>query len=105
MNHVNRNKNEPQTQFRIGGVDQGGVTTALPAGYDYTKWHSLRVEKADSAFKIFVDGMLKQTRSYAMGGGKIGYTTQDAHADFGYAAFSNKVSGSNALDAYKPVTF
>ncbi|MCR2808033.1 family 43 glycosylhydrolase [Paenibacillus soyae] len=101
---LNRSLNRLETNFVVGGVSQGWQYASLPAGYDYTKWHQLRVEKSGSAFTIFVDGMKKQTRTVSgLGGGKIGYTTTDAHADFGYTAFSNKVGGSSAWNAYKPL--
>ncbi|MFB9326174.1 family 43 glycosylhydrolase [Paenibacillus aurantiacus] len=101
---LNRNLNRLETNFVVGGVSQGWQYAALPAGYDYTKWHSIRVEKAGSAFTVYVDGMKKHARTVSgLGGGKIGYTTTDAHADFGYAAFSNKVNGSSAWNAYKPL--
>lgn len=101
---LNRNLNRLETNFIVGGVSQGWQYAALPAGYDYTKWHSIRVEKAGTTFTVYVDGMKKQTRTVSgLGGGKIGYTTTDAHADFGYAAFSNKVNGSSAWNAYKPL--
>ncbi|MCY9697368.1 carbohydrate-binding protein [Paenibacillus alginolyticus] len=101
---LNRNQNRLETVFRVDGKDTDQVTTPLPVGYDYTKWHQIRVEKEGSDYRIYVDGMLKQTRSTErLGKGKIGYTTTDAHADFGYVAFSNNVGGSSANAAYKPI--
>lgn len=97
-------KNQLETFFRVNGVDQAWETSDLPEDYDYRKLHQIRVEKNDSDFKIFVDGMLKQTREIKnLNEGKIGYTTSDIHAAFGYTAFSNKVDGSNVYDAYKPL--
>lgn len=96
--------NQLETFFRVKGVDLDWKTSNLPDGYDYSKLHQLRVEKSGSTFKIFVDGMLKQTREIAhLKGGKIGYTTSDMDAAFGYTAFSNKVNGSSVFDAYKPL--
>ncbi|WP_123040472.1 carbohydrate-binding protein [Cohnella candidum] len=95
--------NSLQTQFRVNGVDLGWVASSLPDGYDYTKLHNIRVEKAGDTFKIYVDGMLKQTRSVMLGGGSIGYVTENAKANFGYVAFSNDVNGSSDFDAAKPV--
>ncbi|MFC5649529.1 carbohydrate-binding protein [Paenibacillus solisilvae] len=92
-----------ETQFRVNGADQGWVTSALPEGYDYSKLHSIRIEKSGTAFKIFVDSMLKQTRSVTLGGGSIGYVSENAQADFGYIAFSSEVNGSSSFDAAKPV--
>ncbi|WP_426452690.1 carbohydrate-binding protein [Paenibacillus sp. S-38] len=101
---LNPGKNRLETFFRVNGVDGAWQTSALPQGYDYTKWHQLRVEKAGADVRIYVDGMLKQTRSVqGLEGGSVGYTTSDTHAEFGYTAFSNKVNGSSAFSAYKPV--
>ncbi|WP_127490520.1 family 43 glycosylhydrolase [Paenibacillus glycanilyticus] len=101
---LNRSLNRLETNFVVGGVSQGWQYSALPSGYDYTKWHQIRVEKAGTSFTVYVDGMKKQTRTVSgIGGGKIGYTTTDAHADFGFTAFSNKVNGSSAWNAYKPL--
>lgn len=95
--------NRVETNFVVNGVSQGWVNADLPAGFDYSKWHNIRVEKSGTEFKIYVDHMLKVTRSANLAGGKVGYLTEDTHADFAYVAFSNKVGGSSAWDAYKPV--
>jgi hypothetical protein len=95
--------NSLQTQFRVNGDDLGWAASPLPEGYDYTKLHNIRVEKAEDTFKIYVDGMLKQTRSVMLDGGSIGYVTENAKANFGYAAFSNDVNGSSDFDTAKPV--
>ncbi|MFB9330873.1 carbohydrate-binding protein [Paenibacillus aurantiacus] len=95
--------NSLKTQFRVNGADLGWESSSLPDGYDYTKLHNIRVEKAGDTFKIYVDGMLKQTRSVMLGGGSIGYVTENAKANFGYAAFSNDVNGSSDFDAVRPV--
>ncbi|ACT01491.1 carbohydrate-binding protein [Paenibacillus sp. JDR-2] len=95
--------NSVRTQFRVNGVDLGWISSTLPEGYDYTKLHNIRVEKSGDTFKIYVDGMLKQTRNVMLGGGSIGYVTENAKANFGYAAFSNDVNGSSDFDAAKPV--
>lgn len=101
---LNPNLNQLETVFYVNGRETDRVTSPLPIEYDYTKWHQIRVEKEGSDYRIYVDGMLKQTRSDdRLGKGKIGYTTTDAQADFGYIAFSNKVGGSSANSAYKPI--
>ncbi|WP_068617928.1 carbohydrate-binding protein [Paenibacillus tuaregi] len=100
---LNPSSNSLQTQFRVNGTDLGWVTSTLPEGYDYKKLHNIRVEKAGNTFKIYVDGMLKQTRSIMLDGGSIGYVTENAKANFGYVAFNNDVNGSSDFDAVKPV--
>lgn len=101
---LSRNHNQLETFFRVNGKDKGWEASPLPEGYDHTKWHEIRVEKGDSDYRIYIDGMLKQTRTIdRLGSGKVGYTTTDARADFGYVAFSNEVDGSSAKAAYKPI--
>ncbi|EKN71558.1 glycoside hydrolase family protein [Neobacillus bataviensis LMG 21833] len=101
---LNPKKNQLESYFIINGVKQSSEATDLPKGYDYSKLHQLRVEKSSATYKIFVDGMQKQTRKMAgLNGGKIGYITSNLHAAFGYTAFSNKVNGSNVFKAYKPL--
>ncbi|BFH63450.1 carbohydrate-binding protein [Paenibacillus azoreducens] len=101
---LNPNKNQLETSFIVDGVELKKEVTDLPEDYDYSKLHQIRVEKSSSTFKVFVDGMHKQTCEVAkLDGGKIGYATSDIHAAFGYTAFSNKVNGSNVFDAYKPL--
>lgn len=96
--------NKLETYFIVDGVEQDWKTSELPEDFDYHQLHQIRVEKEDSKFNIFVDGMHKQTREInSLNGGKIGYTTSDVHASFGYIATSNKVNGSNIFDFHKPL--
>ncbi|WP_238404380.1 family 43 glycosylhydrolase [Paenibacillus paridis] len=95
--------NRLETHMVVGGVSQGWVNAALPAGFDYSKWHNIRVDKFGSTFKIYVDNMLKVTSSANLGGGKVGYVSEDTHADFAYVAYSNQAGGSSDWDAYKPI--
>ncbi|MEK4057629.1 family 43 glycosylhydrolase [Paenibacillus sp. FSL F4-0087] len=92
-----------ETFFRINGVDQAWQTFDLPADFNYSKWHNIRIEKSGSTFKYYVDGMFKATRTANVGAGKIGVLTEDTHADFGYTAFNNDVNGSSAWNASKPI--
>jgi hypothetical protein len=96
--------NTLETDIRVNGASIGVNAIALPPGWDYQKWHVIRVEKEGTTFRIYVDGMLKSTRTANItGGGKIGVTTYNDHADFGYTAFSNRVNGSGVFNFYKPV--
>ncbi|WP_373895466.1 family 43 glycosylhydrolase [Virgibacillus sp. CBA3643] len=96
--------NQLETFFRVDGVDLEWETSSLPEEFDYSALHKIRVEKEESEFKIYVDGMHKQTRDVeGLADGKIGYTTMDVHASFGYAATSNQVNGSNIFDVHKPL--
>ncbi|UII23785.1 family 43 glycosylhydrolase [Fulvivirga ligni] len=95
--------NRIEVNFKVNGGWTGEQFVNLPAGYDYQKWHSMRVEKSGNVFKVYIDGMLKFTRNEALNGGKIGVTTFNDHADFGYIAFNNAVNGSAIYDIPKPI--
>lgn len=100
---LSEKNNRMETYFIVNGVAQSWVNASLPVGFNYSKWHTIRVEKSGSQFTFYVDNMEKATRTANLGGGKVGYLTEDTHADFAFVAFSNKVNGSNAWDAYKPI--
>jgi hypothetical protein len=96
--------NTLETDIKVNGTSIGVNAIPLPAGWDYQKWHVLRVEKEGTAFRIYVDGMLKSTRTADItSGGRIGVTTYHDHADFGYTAYSNRVNGSGVFSFHKPV--
>jgi xylan 1,4-beta-xylosidase len=93
-----------ETEQLVGGVWSTQVLTSLPASFDSTKLHTIRVEKSGTTYKFFVDSMLKETRTGAgLGAGKVGYLSCDDAAQFGYIAVSNKVNGSGIFDFYKPI--
>lgn len=93
-----------ETELLVGGVWSTQVLTSLPASFDSTKLHTIRVEKSGTTYKYFVDGMLKETKTGAgLGAGKVGYLTCDTAGKFGYIATSNKVNGSGIFDFYKPI--
>jgi xylan 1,4-beta-xylosidase len=93
-----------ETDFIVNGQSTAKQNVTLAPGWDYQKWHALRIEKNGGSFKIFVDDMLKSTRTNTtLQGGKIGLTTFDDHADFGYTAFNNQINGSGIFDFYKPI--
>ncbi|WP_077328853.1 family 43 glycosylhydrolase [Virgibacillus siamensis] len=100
---INKNDHRLQTQFVVNGEKQGWEHSPLPDDYDYNVLHNIRVKKDANQFKVFIDGMLKQTRNADLDGGKIGYMDRNTNASFGYIAFSNKVNGSGAWDTPKPV--
>lgn len=93
-----------ETDIKVNGVSIGVQSVALPAGWNHLKWHVIRVEKEETTFRIYIDGLLKATRTANITtGGSIGVTTWYDHADFGYTAFSNKVNGSGVFSLYKPI--
>lgn len=95
--------NQLEVNFLINNVWGTARFYNLPATFNHSTWHNLRLEKYTTSYKIFVDGMLKANVTSTLGAGKIGYLTSWSHADFGYIAFSNKVNGTGIFDIYKPV--
>ena len=97
------NTNKFEVRFQVNGTWSNAIQVSLPANYDYTVWHTIRIERGNGRYKFFVDGMLKATLASDLEGGKIGYITSQSHGNFGYIAFSNKVNGTGIFDIYKPV--
>ncbi|MDR2683201.1 MAG: family 43 glycosylhydrolase, partial [Dysgonamonadaceae bacterium] len=100
---LNSHSNQLEIRFKQNGQWGTPNLSALPDGYNRTAWHSIRMEKAGTSYKFFIDGMQKATITHSLGSGKIGYATRLCQAGFGYIAFGNKVNGSAIFDIYKPV--
>jgi len=79
------------------------VSVALPAGFNFSALHTLRIEKQQTTLKLFMDGMKKASIQTNISAGKTGYFTHLCSADFGCIAFSNLVNGSGIFDVYKPI--
>lgn len=93
-----------ETELLVNGVWSTQVLTSLPADFDSTKLHTIRIEKSGTTYKYYVDKMLKETKVISsLGAGKVGYLSCDDAANFGYIACSNKVNGSGIFDFYKPI--
>ncbi|MDD3322873.1 MAG: family 43 glycosylhydrolase, partial [Paludibacter sp.] len=95
--------NKLEVNFKTNGIWTAAKTYSLPTDYKYSCWHNIRIEKAGTAYKIFVDNMLKCTTTSTLDAGKIGYITSNSRGSFGFIAFSNKVNGSGIFDTYKPI--
>jgi hypothetical protein len=75
---LNSNANRLETNLLVNGVWDTQVNTSLPTGFDFSKLHTIRVEKSGSTYKYFVDMMLKETKtSTKLGAGKVGYLSSD----------------------------
>jgi Beta-xylosidase len=96
--------NKLYTSIKVNGAVVASQAINMPGGWDYQKWHVIRVEKQGATFRIYFDGMLKSTLTAAnIGAGKIGVTSFQDHADFGYTAFTNHVWQSAIWDFHKPI--
>ncbi|MEN8155608.1 MAG: family 43 glycosylhydrolase [Bacteroidota bacterium] len=75
----------------------------LPADFDLSAWHTIRIEKYNGQFRFFVDGLLKGSLVNEAGAGKTGYLASRNHVAFGFIGFSNMVNGSGVFDIHKPL--
>ena len=87
----------------VGGEVSATGSSALPADFDASCWHGLRVEKSDKQMNVYIDGMRKCQLTVGETGGQVGYATRSCAADFGYIAVSPYVNGSGILDVSLPV--
>ncbi|MDR0505779.1 MAG: family 43 glycosylhydrolase [Dysgonamonadaceae bacterium] len=99
----NSHENHLEINFLINNVWGIPQYFSLPTDFNYAVWHSIRIEKSETNFKFFVDGMKKASLPSNLGGGKAGYITRDCKGDFSYIAISRHVKGSGIFDTYKPL--
>ncbi|MDQ8734811.1 family 43 glycosylhydrolase [Paenibacillus sp. LHD-38] len=86
------------------GTEQHGGYAALPSDFDYSKLHTIRVERRDNRVLVFFDGMKKlEEETAGPGEGKIGYVATNAKPVYEYTAFTNDAGGSSDFEIYKPV--
>ena len=78
-------------------------SASLPADFNPTCWHNVRVEKNAKRVRVYIDGMRKFQVSLSETGGQIGYVTHTGTADFAYVAISPYVDGSGILDVSLPL--
>lgn len=97
---------------RSGGKERILGESDLPADFDYSQWHKIRIEHAAAGvagsdghadLRVYVDEMQKYAGSSASEGGAIGYTASGVDARFGYIAYSNDVNGSSDWRSYQPL--
>lgn len=101
---VNGLTNQLQTNLYVAGQWGTEVSSPLPAGFDSTRLHTIRIEKSGTTYKFFVDSLLKETKLNAgLGAGHVGYLSQDDSAKFGYLAASKQVNGSGVFELSKPI--
>ena len=99
----NTKDSQLEINFLINGVWETAQTFSLPQEFDYSVWHSIRIEKKGASYKFFVDRMQKAALTSDLQGGYIGYITRGCQGDFSYIALSDNVNGSGIFDTYKPV--
>ncbi|WP_238392467.1 family 43 glycosylhydrolase [Paenibacillus antri] len=88
---------------------EGGATTVvqerpIPDGYDFTKLHSIRVERTDELVRVYLDSMLKlESGASEIGAGSIGYRYEKARPTFSYTAFADDAGGTSDYETAKPI--
>ena len=95
--------NHLEVNFKKNNIWGTPILIDMPAEFDYSFWHNIRIEKFNNEFKFFVDGMLRHTMTNELDAGKIGYLGSWNRANYGFIGFSSKVQGSGTFDTYKPV--
>ena len=100
---LNSHSNRMEINFKSNNQWGTPVYYNMPSDYKLDVWHTIRMEKTETTYKFFIDGMQKGVITNSLGAGKIGYITNRCQAGFGYIAFSNKVNGSGISDINKPV--
>lgn len=90
-------------QMINGAASPVGEPVQLPADTDFTKLHTIRIEKNDDDVRIYFDGMKKAQGKLSVGGGVIGYVYEGMEPNFSYTAFSNDVNGSSDFEVFKTV--
>lgn len=108
-------------------------SAALPADFDYSQWHKIRIEhtaagssgnagvvgsagngekagKAGDAgsagsgeIRVYIDEMRKFAGPASAGGGAVGYAAAGLDGRFGYITYSNDVNGSSDGRVYRPL--
>lgn len=86
------------------GTEEQVAHAVLPNEFDYTKLHTIRVERRDGSVLVFFDGMKKlEEHTTEPASGKIGYIAVQTKPIYEYTAFTNDADGSSDFNAYKPV--
>ncbi|MEU6422972.1 glycoside hydrolase family 43 protein [Streptomyces spiralis] len=76
------------THAVVQGVEQPWQNSALPAGFDPTQYHTLKVVKAGAGYTFFLDGAQAQQRTFSgtsfpvLLNGQPGLVTEDTAADY-----------------------
>lgn len=86
----------------IDNIEQTWVNSStMPTGTNYELWHTMRVEKRDTDFKIFFDGDLAVQRTLALGGGAFASLVNDMQSDFGLFRYRDIVPGYDWVDDFE----
>ncbi|VTR60177.1 Arabinoxylan arabinofuranohydrolase precursor [Actinobacillus pleuropneumoniae] len=100
---------EPElNRLSLGRMEDGNrkvlATAELPDDTDWSKLHTIRIERGNERLRVYLDGVLKlDESSEAFGPGHIGYRYDNGVPGLSYTAFSNQADGSSDFETAKPL--
>lgn len=100
---------EPErNRLSVGRMGDGTrkvlATVEVPEDTDWSKLHTIRVERGEVRLRVYLDGILKLDEMAEMfGPGKVGYQYENGEPEFSYTAFSNQAEGSSDFETAKPL--
>ena len=100
---VNTDNNKFEIITYADGEEKPRKSFSMPADFDPTCWHSIRIEKNGTRVRVYIDGMRKSQYTLSTAAGRVGYATLECTAQFGYIAVSPYVDGSASLQVSQPV--
>lgn len=65
----------------VNGSSLGWQNSSL-SGFDFSSYHELKARKEGNTFYFYVDGVLKQTRTFNLDNGQVALVTEDTKADY-----------------------
>lgn len=100
---------EPElNRLSLGRMEDGNrkvlATAELPDDTDWSKLHTIRIERGNERLRVYLDGVLKlDESSETFGPGHIGYRYDNGVPGLSYTAFSNQADGSSDFETAKPL--
>jgi len=100
---------EPElNRLSLGRMEDGNrkvlATAELPEDTDWSKLHTIRIERGNERLRVYLDGVLKlDESSETFGPGHMGYRYDNGVPGLSYTAFSNQADGSSDFETAKPL--
>ncbi len=104
---------DPRNNVFVSHIREAGVdlrwsgTQTLPAGFDFSAFHTIKMDKVGTTFRFWLDGVPQPSRTATIAGGcQIGLITEDTTADYVNVGvvdrlqWGNSVNGANAGNIY-----
>lgn len=95
-------------RLSLGRMEDGNrkvlATAELPEDTDWSKLHTIRIERGNERLRVYLDGVVKlDESSESFGPGRIGYRYDNGVPGLSYTAFSNQADGSSDFETAKPL--